>query len=69
MAPAGTPDAVCRRVAQAVDQAMASAKLQEQLVEMGCDRLVGGPDLVRQLTKTEYEVSGDLIRRLNIRPS
>lgn len=69
MAPAGTPEAVTRRVAQAVDQTMASPRLQEQLVEMGCDRLVGGPDLVRQLTKTEYDVSGDLIRRLNIRPS
>ena len=67
MAPAGTPDAVCKQLAAAIDKSLAPAKIQEHLVEMGCDRLQGGPDLVRQLTKAEYDLSGDLIRRLNIK--
>jgi tripartite-type tricarboxylate transporter receptor subunit TctC len=67
MAPAGTPDLVCRQIAQAVDKALAQPKVQEQLIEQGCDRLPGGADVVRQLTRTEYDLAGDLIRRLNIR--
>ncbi|WP_382154764.1 Bug family tripartite tricarboxylate transporter substrate binding protein [Hydrogenophaga sp. ANAO-22] len=68
MAPAGTPDAICRQIASAVDKALAPPHIQAQLIEMGCDRLKGGPDAVRQLAKAEYDLSGDLIRRLNIRP-
>ena len=69
MAPAGTPEAICKQIASASDKALSNPKLQEQLVEMGCDRLVGGPDLVRQLTKVEYDLSGDLLRRLKIKPA
>jgi tripartite-type tricarboxylate transporter receptor subunit TctC len=69
MAPAGTPEAICKQIAAASDKALSNPKLQEQLVEMGCDRLVGGPDLVRQLTKVEYDLSGDLLRRLKIKPA
>ena len=67
MAPAGTPEAICRQLASASDKTLDNPKLLEQLVEMGCDRLVGGPDLVRKLTKAEYDLSGDLLRRLNIK--
>ena len=69
MAPARTPEAIARQIGAAADKALDTPKIQEQLVEMGCDRLAGGPDLVRQLTRAEYNLSGDLIRRLNIRPS
>ena len=69
MAPAGTSEAVVKMVGAATEKALESPRVQEQLVEMGCDRLAGGPDLVRQLTRIEYNLSGDLIRRLNIRPS
>ena len=67
MAPAGTPEAIARQIGAATEKALDMPKIREQLVEMGCDRLVGGPDLVRQLTQAEYNLSGDLIRRLNIK--
>jgi len=69
MGPAGTPAAVCQRIAEVADQALSQASVQAQLIEMGCDRLKGGPELVTRLAKTEYDLSGDLIRRLNIRPA
>lgn len=69
MAPAGTPASVCQRIAEVADQALSQAGVQAQLIEMGCDRLKGGPEVVTRLARSEYELSGDLIRRLNIRPS
>ncbi|MGB3068357.1 MAG: tripartite tricarboxylate transporter substrate binding protein [Ottowia sp.] len=67
MAPTGTPEAICKQLAVASDKALALPKTLEQLIELGCDRLTGDADKVRQLTKVEYDLSGDLIRRLNIR--
>ena len=69
VAPAGTPEAVCDAIASAADKALAPPQIQAQLVEMGCDRIKGGPDTVRQLAQAEYDLSGDLIRRLGIRAS
>jgi tripartite-type tricarboxylate transporter receptor subunit TctC len=69
VAPAGTPAAVCEIIAAAADKALSPPQVEAQLIEMGCDRIKGGPDKVRQLTKVEYDLSGDLIRRLNIRPA
>lgn len=67
MAPAGTSEAISKQISNACEKALSQPKVQDQLIEMGCDRLAGNADLVRQLTKMEYDLSGDLIRRLNIK--
>lgn len=69
LAPAGTPASACALIAAAADKALSLPAIQAQLIEMGCDRLKGGPDTVVKLTKAEYDLAGDLIKRLNIRPS
>lgn len=67
VAPRGTPAAVCRQIAEAMDLALAPREVVAQLAEMGNDRIAGGADALSKLIKSEYELSGDLIRRLDIR--
>ena len=69
LAPAGTPAKACELIAAAAEKALALPGIQAQMIELGCDPLKGGPDTVIQLTKAEYALAGDLIKRLNIRPS
>lgn len=69
LAPAGTPANACALIAAAADKALSLPAIQAQLIEMGCDRLKGGPDTVIKLTKAEYDLVGDLVKRLNIRPA
>lgn len=67
VAPRGTPAPVCRQLGDAVALALAMKDVAARLVEIGTDRLGGSADTLRPMIKEEYELSGDLIRRLNIR--
>lgn len=67
MAPSGTADSIVKLISNACEKVLSQPKIQDQLIEMGCDRMTGNADLIRQLTKAEYDLSGDLIRKLNIK--
>lgn len=66
MAPAGTPAAACQSIARAYSETVAQPKIADQLKQIGNDPIAGTADSVTQMIKTEYQLSGDLIRRLKI---
>lgn len=66
-APAGTPAEICRLIADAADKALRDANVIAQMSASGLDRINGGPEDLRRMLKAEYDQTGEVIRRLNIR--
>lgn len=69
MAPHGTPGEACARVADALGKALADPEVTRKLVDIGADPLQGGSQAMAGLIKSDYDTSGEVIRRLDIRVS
>jgi tripartite-type tricarboxylate transporter receptor subunit TctC len=67
VAPAGTPAGICRLIADAAEKGLADREVVARLAAVGMDQIKGGADELRRMIKNEYDESGDIIRRLNIR--
>jgi tripartite-type tricarboxylate transporter receptor subunit TctC len=66
-APSGTPDAIIRRLAAALDTAIRDPDLGRRAADNGLVMQPGGPDAMRQLLQSETEHWSRLISAANIR--
>jgi tripartite-type tricarboxylate transporter receptor subunit TctC len=67
LAATGTPDAIIRRLNDAINGAMQQAEMRARLLAQGVEPLVGPPDELRKLLAREREVWGKLIREAGIK--
>jgi tripartite-type tricarboxylate transporter receptor subunit TctC len=67
LAATGTPDAIIRRLNDAINGAMQQPEMRARLLAQGVEPLVGPPDELRKLLAREREVWGKLIREAGIK--
>lgn len=67
-APVGTPDAIVRKFAQALNTIAATPELAGILLKVGQFPKVGGPDDVSAVLRSDFDRYGKLISDLNIKP-
>lgn len=68
LAPAGTPQAVIKRLNHEISQAMQQPDVRERLLGQGAEPLWGPPDDLRKLLAREREVWGKVIREAGVKP-
>lgn len=67
-APAGTPAAITRRLAQAAAESFATPAAQAQLVQLGFAGTPMGPDALISRIREDYALHRDLLARAGVQP-
>jgi tripartite-type tricarboxylate transporter receptor subunit TctC len=67
LAATGTPDAIIRKLNDAINGAMQQPEMRARLFAQGVEPLTGPPDELRKLLAREREVWGKLIREAGIK--
>jgi tripartite-type tricarboxylate transporter receptor subunit TctC len=65
--PAGTPDVVVDRLAQALDAALQSPEVRQRIEGLGGDIVGGGPQAAQSFIVDQRRTVGDLIREQGIK--
>ena len=66
-APAGTPDAIVKKMAAAMNKAAAEPELQAHLVKLALRPHAGTPEQLAALVRKDYDRYGKLAKQLNLR--
>lgn len=66
-APAGTPDAIVRKMAAEMNKVALQADLREQFLKLALTPNPGTPEALAALTRKDYDSYGTLVRKLNLR--
>jgi tripartite-type tricarboxylate transporter receptor subunit TctC len=67
LAPAGTPDAVVRRLDETAQRILSSPLTRERLAAMGADATDEGPAAFAAAIRTDWRQWGDVVRKANLR--
>jgi tripartite-type tricarboxylate transporter receptor subunit TctC len=67
MAPAGTPEAIVRRLNREIADALRDPALREQVGRIGIDVATGPPEAFAELIRRDHERYGRLVREFGVR--
>jgi tripartite-type tricarboxylate transporter receptor subunit TctC len=68
LGPAGVPDAVVKRLNDAVNKVLATKVTADKLATLGAEPLIGPPQDVTKIISSDRERWGKVIREANIKP-